>query len=664
MLRLTIRRKLIGTLVITGFLPLVVLLVAVLSFGTHSRLETVSTSFKELARASSQGISDRIDAEGRRLLLLARLPGTIRAFELSAGWAPAAASQPVTTPPGAGLTHLPIPTGLLENPLARRMRIISRDNPQRFHFLAVNAAGNIIAADIAPDETTVATHHWFKRGMAGVDGRILIQAIAEDPHTHEPAVILVVPVRKVKSGTVIGLIKETVGIHTIERQLARGMGSQESTVAIYDTRLKRILFSIGSTPRAEKSVKVFSSASFGKNDLLSSLARGLVVGAAKVECSSLRRRAGTPVISPHWVVLVSQSAVAVLAPIFDQVRLVALLGLLMIIILFGLGFFISQREVISPLRRLRVAAAAVTRGELNVRLLSGDHHSSGFRHDELGELAHDFDAMTRSLQGTRHTLERREAAKSRFITIAAHELRTPIGALLGHLDLVKSRVAECRLEPEIQSRISHSLEVAISNGQRLETIVNELLKLVKEDRIAQNLRWQKVNMVDLVRSVCAEHADFFHERQLNLDMHLAENIPPIDGDEAKLRDALVNVVGNAIRFSPAGGTVRVAVRKVVGGMVEIDVEDSGPGMSQEAMGSLFEPFQPGDDAAQHSTAANEQSGFGLGLGLAIVRRFIDMHAGRVFIQKLPVGTRVRFILPIERFEPLPAANETSPSEGI
>ena len=665
MVRLTIRRKLVGTLVITGFLPMLILLVSVLSYGTHSRLKTVSAEFNELALASSQGVSDRIDSEARRLTLLAQLPGTVRIFEASlkhkamAVGGNIAAAHPPTQKP-----QTPHVRALLDDALSRRMRIISGDNPQRFHFLAVNAAGQIIAADIPPAEKSIESHAWFKNATAGTAGRVLIKAISQDIHTHQPAVILVVPVEEPKTGAMLGVIKETIGIHTIERQLARGLGASESSVAIFDSRLGRTIFSIGSVKNTDKAAQIFIRGDRGGRSWIRLLAHGLVVGAAPVQFHSVTQTSGLPLLSPHWYVLVSEPAITVLAPIFSQARLVAVLGMLMILILFGVGLWISQREVIAPIKRLRVAAAAVTRGELNVRLLGDTPHHSGFRHDELGELAHDFDAMTKSLQNARHTLERREAAKSRFITIAAHELRTPIGALLGHLDLIKSRLADASMDTQTKARLEHSLMVAISNATRLENIVNELLKLVKEDRIAQTLRWQKVNMVELVKSVCAEHSDFFQERHLKLDLRLAENLGPIDGDPDKLRDALVNVVVNAIRFSPEGGTVRIAMREIVGGMLELDVEDSGPGMSQEAMGSLFEPFQPGDDVAHHSTSLSDQSGFGLGLGLAIVRRFIDMHGGRIFIQKLQVGTRVRFILPIQRFEPLPSMNELLASDGL
>jgi len=665
MLRLSIRRKLVGTLVITGFLPMLVLLVSVLSYGTNSRLHIVSAEFNELALASSQGISDRIDSEARRLSLLARLPRTIHIFESSLKHKSMAVGGNLAASPSPSKISARVNgMAMLSDELSRRMRIISADNPQRFHLLAANAAGVIIAADITPAEKNVRDHKWFKDTTAGAAGQVLVRAISNDVHTHQPAVILVVPVAQPKTGALLGVIKETIGIHTIERQLSRGMGASESSVAIFDSRLARTIFSIGSVEDTDKAAKIFMHGETGKRDWLSLLTHGLIVGAAAVQFHTLTQTAGVPLVAPHWFVLVSEPAATVLAPIFSQARLVAALGVVMILLLFGLGLWISQREIITPIKRLRVAAAAVTRGELNVRLLGDSPETSGFRHDELGELAHDFDAMTKSLQATRHTLERREAAKSRFITIAAHELRTPIGALLGHLELIKSRLAEASMDEGVKQRLEHSLLVAISNATRLENIVNDLLKLVKEDRIAQTLRWQKVNMVELVKSVCAEHSDFFHERHLKLDLRLADNIGPVDGDPDKLRDALVNVLINAIRFSPEGGTVRLAMRKIVGGMLELDVEDSGPGMSPDAMGSAFEPFQPGDDVAHHSTAINDQSGFGLGLGLAIVRRFIDMHGGRVFIQKLPVGTRVRFILPMERFEPLPSISELMASDGL
>ena len=343
-----------------------------------------------------------------------------------------------------------------------------------------------------------------------------------------------------------------------------------------------------------------------------------------------------------------------------------------ILVLFILGVAISNREIIMPILRLREATAAVGRGELNVRLLSNDAKGAvggedkTFRKDELGELARDFDEMTRELQKNVNQLARSNEAKRRFMELAGHELRTPVAYLLGVCQLAQKQLAQLStasaesagdkeravaLAARNAASVSGALAKIANKTQRLSRIIDNLLKLVNNDQFTTRMNKQPVDMRALILQVAADHRPFILERKQQLIVDVAENLPSLEADRDKLEDALSNLLSNAIRFSPDGSVVRIAAHEVVGDMIEILVEDSGPGIPAVDLANLFEPFYTGDDILHHHSGTFEYGSKGLGLGLAIVRRFIELHRGVVRAQALvkdgkTVGTQFQILLPL------------------
>ncbi len=162
----------------------------------------------------------------------------------------------------------------------------------------------------------------------------------------------------------------------------------------------------------------------------------MVIGATPVLLDSKATERFEYARLPHWIVIVSKPSEEAMTPVYRLALTVAGIGIALILVLFILGVAISNREIIMPILRLREATAAVGRGELNVRLLS-DAADPTFRKDELGELARDFDQMTRELQKNVGQLARSNEAKRRFMELAGHELRTPVTYILGVYDLTQ-----------------------------------------------------------------------------------------------------------------------------------------------------------------------------------------------------------------------------------
>ena len=385
------------------------------------------------------------------------------------------------------------------------------------------------------------------------------------------------------------------------------------------------------------------------------LLAGCLIGDATVKFSRMSEIINQPSVVPRWSIILSQSSEDILDPILRQAELVALAGGLLIVGLFALGYVISKREIIYPILRLREATSAVGRGELNIRLLSQDQEEVMFRRDELGMLARDFDEMTRRLAANVRQFEQTAKAKQRFMDLAAHELRSPMSHIIITTQLILRQLANAGMARPAPGEtagtpageIYKSLDSILKNSRRLSKIVTDLLKLVQEDVFTTKPRRDPFDLRKVILEVCDQQSVFISARKQKLDLVMPDTIPTMLGDSDKVGDILANLLSNAIRFSPDGAAVRVTVNVLVSEHVELIIEDSGSGMPDEVMAGPFQPFQTGADTMQHHSGdAGEEGSHGLGLGLAIVRRFVELHEGRIFIRPLPTGTQVRVVLPL------------------
>lgn len=213
-----------------------------------------------------------------------------------------------------------------------------------------------------------------------------------------------------------------------------------------------------------------------------------------------------------------------------------------------------------------------------------------------------------------------------------HDLRNPLTTIIGYTQMLADELENMPREE------NGNLEEALKYLQIIENNVRRCRDLVtvwREGDHAQRPRWHPINPAELLEDVRAM-VEFVEAGKPSLPVFETEQpLPPILGDRNQLLRALHNVVTNAVQAaSTTGGTVRVKVRSLQG-EVEICVEDTGPGMSEDVLQRLFEPF--------FTTRA--ESG-GMGLGMAITRRIIEQHSGRIEVEsRLQQGTRVRLILP-------------------
>jgi len=223
--------------------------------------------------------------------------------------------------------------------------------------------------------------------------------------------------------------------------------------------------------------------------------------------------------------------------------------------------------------------------------------------------------------------------KSQFLANMSHELRTPLNAVLGYAELLVDGIYG-----ELTEKARGVLERIQSNGKHLLQLINDVLDLSKIEAGQLTLSLEEYAMPAVIHAVVAATDSLAHQKGLTLRVSIAEGMPHGRGDERRLTQVLLNLVGNAIKFTDVGS---VEIRaKGENGIFELAVQDTGPGIAENDQARIFEEFQQVD-----STSTRRKGG--TGLGLAISKRIIEMHGGRIFVQsELGAGSTFRISLPI------------------
>jgi two-component system phosphate regulon sensor histidine kinase PhoR len=236
-------------------------------------------------------------------------------------------------------------------------------------------------------------------------------------------------------------------------------------------------------------------------------------------------------------------------------------------------------------------------------------------------------------------LRRLQRIRAEFIDNLSHELRTPLTtvSLLAETLSREAAAAETAIPERMRDRIG---KIEVETGHLVQ-MVNELLDL---SRIESGGTLQLVDGIDLGRlaDAAAERLRLFAERQgVELRVDAPRDLPPIRGDEARLGQVIVNLVHNAVKFSPDGGAVTIGAA-AWGDDVVVSVEDHGVGVPRVAQDRIFERFYKVDRAR-----GRPEAGGGTGLGLAIARHVVEQHGGRIWVESEEgVGSTFRFALPI------------------
>ncbi len=337
-----------------------------------------------------------------------------------------------------------------------------------------------------------------------------------------------------------------------------------------------------------------------------------------------------------WRVFVEQPLAEAFAPLYASLARTGLLLLAGLALAVGASLYVARRMV-TPIHAIQTGAALFATGKLDQRI----EIRTG---DELEALAKEFNDMAKQLQESYASLERKveertnelEIAnrhKSEFLANMSHELRTPLNAIIGF-----SEVLQERMFGDMNEKQAEYIDDIHGSGKHLLSLINDILDLSKIEAGRMELDLTRFHVPSAISNALTLMRERAGRHFVTLSSRVDEQIGEITADERKFKQILLNLLSNAVKFTPEGGKVDVRARRL-DGAVEVAVADTGIGIARDDYAAVFEEFrQLGKDYTKKSE--------GTGLGLALTRKFVELHGGTIRLESEPgKGSTFTFTLP-------------------
>jgi len=300
-------------------------------------------------------------------------------------------------------------------------------------------------------------------------------------------------------------------------------------------------------------------------------------------------------------------------------------GAASVVLALALGLLLAW-SLIAPIQRTEARLAEIAAGDFSGRLDVPNR-------DELGSLSANVNRMNDELRRVYSELETASRHKSEFLANMSHELRTPLNAIIGF-----SQVMKQRLFGDINAKQEEYLDDILSSGNHLLALINDVLDLSKVEAGQVELEVAPFSLHEVVERGVVMVRERAAKNAVRISVEQAPELDVVRGDERRVRQILFNLLSNAVKFTPSGGTV-VVTTAARGGEALVTVADTGPGIAPEDQERIFEEFQ--------QTGVGAQQREGTGLGLALSKRLVELHGGRIWVEsELGRGSRFTFTLPI------------------
>lgn len=245
-------------------------------------------------------------------------------------------------------------------------------------------------------------------------------------------------------------------------------------------------------------------------------------------------------------------------------------------------------------------------------------------------------------------LKRVSELKSNFLSIASHELKTPLTSIKGYSDIIIDNMKD-----KLDSGIYRMIESINRAADRLHKVVNNILDVTRIEQKRLRLKPEMIDMGVVINDCVDELSQFSIKRNITFSCQMLENLPLFYGDKMKMQQVFTNLFSNALKYSPDGSLVKVIVTLENSDRYHILVKDNGIGIDKNEQKNIFDPFYEIGSANRHSTDYSKFMGGGTGLGLSIVKGIIERHGGRIWVISEGVkensfpGSEFHIMLPVQ-----------------
>jgi len=289
----------------------------------------------------------------------------------------------------------------------------------------------------------------------------------------------------------------------------------------------------------------------------------------------------------------------------------------------ALGYFLSS-TVTDRIHLLQLAAEELAEGKLETRVpILG--------RDEVSMLAKSFNEMASQLQAADEKQRELERLRADLIAWVGHDLQTPLASMRAILEALSDGVVE---DPDTVQRY---LNTAQRDVRSLSALIDDLFQMAQLDAGGMKLDQANSSLADLISDTLESFSALADQKLVRLEGSVDTDVDPVLMDTMRIGRVLNNLIGNALRHTPAGGQVEVRARRAGSG-VEVTISDSGQGIRSEDLPHIFESFYRGEKSRSRATG-------GAGLGLAISRGIVQAHGGHIHVESQPGNTRFIFSLP-------------------
>lgn len=645
----TIRGRIVLAIVLVGCVPLLIGLVLAYVSGMRSLRDVIGGTFQTVAVQAAERVTMLVQNEVQRVRLLGSAPLRVRQPV-------EAANQSYPINPDKVQVFINERMQIWEKGLEGAPRLLNselsrflletkvRDGDKLVGLLITDQHGALVAASSEPDHFYFGNEPWWEAIRArGTDQAFisgLIPAEEGSFRTSEETIDIAVPIFDDRQHTVIGAVKASYRFDMLFAMIKQIRIGQTGHAMLFDSSGNPLVCPI--LPRRAHRIPSHLMAMIVSSDPGWAIAdddghgaSDTVVGYAPVP--------GLKLPDNSWHIFVRQQPGESYAPIRDQVRNLAVIGLVMLGLLWAMGRYVATR-IVRPIHILQTGVEAISRGTYDrpLDIQTGDEFedlaeavhrmadrlkASRMELEGLNEdLACRVDEKTREITKHIQSLERTErlATLGKVASGIAHEINNPLGIILNRIECMEADAVRSSMSAEV-----HRDLIAIrSQGERISRIIKSILTFSRGT--LSTLKPIEVN--GLVRACLAIASERVSALSVRVESVLSVSLPPVMGDRDRLETVILNLINNAIdAVSPLGAEGVVTVRTTMvqidsESWVELTVSDNGPGIPTEIIGRVFDPF-----------FSTKSPGQGTGLGLFLTYGIVSDHRGRIEVKNGETG---------------------------